>query len=432
MIQNISIEKLHPHPDNPRKDLGDLSELVESIKANGVLQNLTVVELDKYEAGYYRIVIGHRRFEAAKQAGLTELPCAISTMDYKTQVGTMLLENMQRADLSIYEQAQGFQMMLNLGDTVNDIAEQTGFSSTTVRRRVKLLELDPEKFKASAERNVTLMDYAELEKIEDIALRNKVLDSIGTQNFKYELQKAVDKEKSDKNMAIYVEKLNTFATQTENSSGMRYITSYYLSRNDEVKTPEDAGTVKYYYVISNYGYITLYAEAIETQEDTAAKEKRELQKARYNALDEITKRAFDLRNEFVKSISNAKAKKNILTIIEYAIRDMLESYNSRDVEDLAEMLGIPIEEDDEREDEFGFEDIAEGLRQQPERYLLIATYCGLDSKSDRYYNWDCSYLESEDLDRTYAFLESLGYEISDEEQALRDGTHELFKREEGE
>lgn len=444
MIQNISIKKLHPHPDNPRKDLGDLSELAESIKANGIFQNLTVVpwfskitgvgcdDPKQQEEMGYTVVIGHRRLAAAKLAGLTEVPCAISDMKLREQVATMLLENMQRADLSIYEQAQGFQMMLNLGDTVNDIAEQTGFSSTTVRRRVKLLELDPEKFKASAERNVTLMDYAELEKIEDIALRNKVLDSIGTQNFKYELQKAVDKEKSDKNMAIYVEKLNTFATQTENSSGMRYITSYYLSRNDEVKTPEDAGTVKYYYVISNYGYITLYAEAIETQEDTAAKEKRELQKARYNALDEITKRAFDLRNEFVKSLSNAKAKKNILTIIEYAIRDMLESYNSRDVEDLAEMLGIPIEEDDEREDEFGFEDIVEGLHQQPERYLLIATYCGLDSKSDRYYNWDCSHSESEDLDRTYAFLEALGYEISDEEQALRDGTHELFKREEGE
>jgi ParB family chromosome partitioning protein len=47
MIQNISIDKLHPHPDNPRKDLGDLSELAESIKAQGILQNLTVVGQNK-------------------------------------------------------------------------------------------------------------------------------------------------------------------------------------------------------------------------------------------------------------------------------------------------------------------------------------------------------------------------------------------------
>ena len=195
------------------------------------------MELDKYEKGYYRIVIGHRRFEAAKLAGLTELPCVVSTMDYKTQVATMLLENMQRSDLTVYEQAQGFQMMLDLGESLANISEKTGFSETTVRRRVKLLELDPEKFKASAERNVTLMDYAELEKIEDITLRNKVLDSIGTPNFKYELQKAIDKEKADKNMAKYIEQLSTFATQIDNSSGMRWVTSYYLSRDDEVEIP---------------------------------------------------------------------------------------------------------------------------------------------------------------------------------------------------
>lgn len=183
MIQNISIDRLHPHPDNPRKDLGDLSELIESIKVQGVLQNLTVVGLEKYEKGYYRIVIGHRRFEAAKQAGLTELPCIISTMDYKTQLSTMLLENMQRSDLTIYEQAQGFQMLLNFGESVSDIAEKTGFSQTTVRRRVKLLELDQEKLKKSAERGATLMDYIELEKIEDIELRNSVLEKIGTPDF---------------------------------------------------------------------------------------------------------------------------------------------------------------------------------------------------------------------------------------------------------
>ena len=173
-IQNIDIKKLWPHPDNPRKDLGDLSELAESIKVNGILQNLTVVpwfskftgvgcdDLKKQEEMGYTVVIGHRRLAAAKLAGLTEIPCVISDMKLRDQVATMLLENMQRADLTIYEQAQGFQMMLDLGDTVKDIAEQTGFSSATVKRRVKLLELDPEKFKGSAERNVTLMDYAEL------------------------------------------------------------------------------------------------------------------------------------------------------------------------------------------------------------------------------------------------------------------------------
>lgn len=146
-IKYIPVSKLWRHPDNPRKDLGDVTELAESIKVNGVLQNLTVVPLigeitKKWDGESYRVIIGHRRLAAAKLAGLEELPCVVVEMSEREQLSTMLTENMQRSDLTVYEQAQGFQMMLDMGDTVEDIAEKSGFSATTVRRRVKLLELD--------------------------------------------------------------------------------------------------------------------------------------------------------------------------------------------------------------------------------------------------------------------------------------------------
>ena len=146
-IKNIPVRKLWAHPDNPRKDVGDVTELAESIKVNGVLQNLTVVPLignisKTWDGESYRVIIGHRRLAAAKLAGLEELPCAVVEMTEREQLSTMLTENMQRSDLTVYEQAQGFQMMLDMGDTVKDIAENYGFSTTTVRRRVKLLELD--------------------------------------------------------------------------------------------------------------------------------------------------------------------------------------------------------------------------------------------------------------------------------------------------
>ena len=115
-ITMIPIEQLLHHPENPRKDLGDLTELAESIKVNGIMQNLTVVPVDD---GIYNVVIGNRRMEAAKLAGLAEVPCVISEMDYKTQISTMLMENMQRQDLTVYEQAQGFQMMMDLGYTAS-------------------------------------------------------------------------------------------------------------------------------------------------------------------------------------------------------------------------------------------------------------------------------------------------------------------------
>ena len=89
-IVMIPIGMLEHHPENPRKDLGDLTELAASIKANGIMQNLTVVpgRTEKIEDGtqekqFYLVVIGNRRLEAAKMAGLEALPCVISNMGYK-------------------------------------------------------------------------------------------------------------------------------------------------------------------------------------------------------------------------------------------------------------------------------------------------------------------------------------------------------------
>lgn len=195
-IKYIPVSKLWGHPDNPRKDLGDVTELAESIKVNGVLQNLTVVPLigeitKKWDGESYRVIIGHRRLAAAKLAGLEELPCVVVEMSEREQLSTMLTENMQRSDLTVYEQAQGFQMMLDMGDTVEDIAEKSGFSVTTVRRRVKLLELDKDKFKKSEERGVSLFEYMELEKLKSPERKNEMLDYIGTENFKYKLKQAM-------------------------------------------------------------------------------------------------------------------------------------------------------------------------------------------------------------------------------------------------
>lgn len=92
----IPVEDLYPHPDNPRKDLGDLTELSDSIRANGVLQNLTVVP--RAEGGY-TVVIGHRRLAASKLAGLKELPCIIMELDLRSQVQTMLMENMMYSEV---------------------------------------------------------------------------------------------------------------------------------------------------------------------------------------------------------------------------------------------------------------------------------------------------------------------------------------------
>ncbi len=169
-ITNINAKLIHQHPDNPRKDLGDLTELSESIKKKGIMQNLTVIpgHWDENRAHHdegYTLIIGHRRFAAGKMAGVTMYPCRIvEDMSYKDQVGTMLEENMQRIDLTPLEQAEGFQMMLDLGDTEEQIAEKTGFSRTTVHRRLEIAKLDRDLVKEKTDENgayqLTLKDLA--------------------------------------------------------------------------------------------------------------------------------------------------------------------------------------------------------------------------------------------------------------------------------
>ena len=123
----IPISQLKPNPDNPRKDLGDLTELTESIKKNGVMQNLTVMpDTD----GKYLMLIGHRRMAAAQAAGLDELECRIvDEMSRNEQISIMLTENIQRNDLTVLEQAESFQLMLDLGDNVETIAEKVRVQS---------------------------------------------------------------------------------------------------------------------------------------------------------------------------------------------------------------------------------------------------------------------------------------------------------------
>ncbi|SHF14991.1 chromosome partitioning protein, ParB family [Tissierella praeacuta DSM 18095] len=433
MIKLININKIYHHPDNPRKDLGDLTELAESIRQSGILQNLTVVPWDSNMPEYgeeeerYYAVIGNRRLAAAKLAGLEEVPCTISKMDRKTQLATMLLENMQRVDLTIYEQAQGFQMMLDLGESVTNISEKTGFSESTVRRRMKLLELDQDKLKESASRGATLMDYAELEKIEDIELRNKVLEKVGTDDFNWSLRNAIDREKRAKAFAEIIEKLEEFAEKTESSNNLRRVQYFNGYGDDEVVKPEDADEVKYFYEVSQ-SYITLYKESVDAEKDSDREEKERIKRAKRDArrveLGEISKRAYELRKEFVKGISNTKARKNMDKIIEVAIYAIVERSCNLSYKEVSELLNIDINNKDNEELEW--KDIANHIWKQPELNLLLIVHDTIDYRNSTYFDYFCRHTPNNDLDYIYDFLQKLGYKMSEEEKQLQDGTHELF------
>lgn len=204
-LLNIPINQLHPHPNNPRKSIGDVEELAKSIKVNGLMQNLTVVPADSSKPitpkSDFIVLIGHRRLAASKIAGLTELPCKIvEGLSDREQLSTMLEENMQRSDLTIYEQAEGFQMMLELGETMDTIKEKTGFSETTIRHRLNIAKLDRKKLQeAESSFQISIKDLTLLEGIGDIKTRNKVLSECRDhRDFEWKVRNAVQEEKRDK------------------------------------------------------------------------------------------------------------------------------------------------------------------------------------------------------------------------------------------
>lgn len=208
VITYIEAGHIRPHPENPRKDLGDLTELVESIKKNGILQNLTVIPVEN-EPGEYMTLIGHRRYAAGTEAGVTEFPCQIAEgLTPREQVAIMLEENMQRSDLTILEQANGFQMMLDLGETEDSIAEKTGFSKTTVRHRLNIAKLNQEVLQEKEKDEcfqLSLKDLYELEKIPDVKTRDKILkESTSSNNLAQKAKSVADEIKRKEREKAYI------------------------------------------------------------------------------------------------------------------------------------------------------------------------------------------------------------------------------------
>lgn len=433
-LQMIAVDKLHPHPQNPRKVIGDVTELAESIKANGILQNLTVVpNNDNWDdKSDFTVIIGHRRLAAAKQAGLTELPCAVVEMSEKEQLSTMLTENMQRSDLTVYEEAKGCQLLLDLGDTVAEIAEKTGFSESKIRRRVKLCELDEEAFKESQIRQPTLADYDRLNQIKDIETRNKLLESIGTNNFDNLLYSAVKKQETEEEKEK-IEKLclehGMIKVQgfTEIPNDYDYMGIFALK--DLIGKDFADGRKRYFYFA--YGSnIYIYAEVFEKQEKNDPEEKkRKLEEQRWDELveqaAEIDERCEALRRGFMLETNfNDSNKKQEL--VKFIVAQVAAGFGNKRYY-FKEIIEHDFE-DDENIDSYINEHWNDSGR------LLMATAYALCQTGYERFSFICvgyssktiSRRNNPDLNRFYSLLCKLGYVMSDEEIQIRDGTHPIF------
>lgn len=428
-IKMINLELLEAHPDNPRKEIGDIEELTESIKAHGIFQNLTVVPIEGTDR--YRVIIGHRRMTAARAAGLTEVPCAVVEMDYKTQVATMLLENIQRTDLTAYEQAQGFQMMIDLGDTVDGISEKTGFSKTTVKKRLKMAELDGDVLKKYGAQ-ISLSDLDLLGKVDDINTRNEILlNYFGTGNFKWKIESAVNEQNFNKGLEKIKPKLDAL--------GIKQKTSYDY-RDEEVCTinldnPVFPDNLKNYTDLvwykdyrNNIQIKAVYKQS-ETEKKDEKKEKEEAarRKKRENALKELARRCFESRKAFI--FDKAKTiKADELSEVVAALLAAPE-YGDRNKYVVGQYLGF---KKDHYTTSNEIKTVSE-KRNKCEAALIMAYACSGDNEKNYAhtpggkYNSDPESYPFRNLIYLEKVLEKLGYQAPDEEKQYVDGTHEFYK-----
>lgn len=185
-IKLINTSLIDPHPDNPRKNIGDVTDLAASIKTNGLLTPLSVVP----NGERYRVIAGHRRLAACKQAGIGAVPCFVLQLGPLQQLEAMVTENCQREQLTVLEEADAIQGMLDLGATTASVAHRLGRSGDYVRDRAKAASIKTE-VRASRDDfgQISIGQLVAIARYDGQPDRQKELaQAAGTSNFDYILR----------------------------------------------------------------------------------------------------------------------------------------------------------------------------------------------------------------------------------------------------
>lgn len=433
-IVMIPISRLEHHPKNPRKSLGDLTELTESIKAKGIFQNLTVVPVPGADEEKYYVVIGNRRLGASKGV-LAELPCIISDISEEDQIATMLLENMQRSDLTVFEQSEGFkQLRFEFGKSIEEISEKTGFSESTVRRRLKLAELDKEKLKEVCEdRQITIDDALKVCEIKDESARNAVLETIGTKNFDSKLYCEMEAQKRKDKILALVEEIKKFApTELETrpdyaDETWRHFKSYYTYENDVIEKPDFDANFAYFVGSS---WVSVYADNIPDEEEEEDAEEKQKEEQRSAAIKEctaecnmLTDMAYNRRTQFVKNLKIDKPM--LISVNKWALKNA-DGYSANTLKKIKNYsMGL--------EDNASASAVLKEYETDPYKLAFLIMFARYgDGKDERYITRDLTgkpeYRDNKTLDTVYELLSDFGYEMSDDEEQLINGTHEIFEK----
>lgn len=430
-IYEVDAGRIVPHPDNPRKELGDLSELTASVRANGIMQDITVMPgnclTDPPEeqeatagdvgAGMFVMLMGHRRLAAFKEAfpGGGKVCRIVYGLSRAEQVGMMMEENMHREDLTVPEQIESFQLMLDLGETVASVAKKTGFSETTVRRRIANADAVDGIRSCGFQLTVGDMDaLAGLPEKEKMDILKRAGDS---RQLKAMVEQKEREIKREADIETIISKLKAAGALEYDGDGwyrLEAVESIQIDRSEEFE-PDFDGECYFKRPDRWDWWIYVKKEPEEKPEDNTENEARARREEAKRRLDGLNDIIADKMEAFIAGILAEKYRSEN-TDVENLRRKIFGNSTYLDAEDVVALYG---------EDE---EDALEQLAKSGERELLIANaWIFLE---EQFVSWDGS------LDRDAAenvkwicgILEEYGFPPLDEEerQAL-DGTHPAYE-----
>lgn len=251
-IHMIPVGLIRPNPSQPRKSFDDdaILRLSESIRQYGILQPLSVrascslpddklisgeIQLVGENQSYYEIIAGERRFRAAKLAGMTEVPCIILTVDSKKSAELAIIENIQREDLNIFEQASAIASLIDIYKlTQEQIAGMLSVSQSYIANKLRILKLTSAERKLILESGLTERHARAILRIGDVNARIQALKMIITH------------EMNVSRTETYIEQLLVGDQNSQPASGKRKlilkdIRIFYNTIDRAIDTMERAG-----------------------------------------------------------------------------------------------------------------------------------------------------------------------------------------------
>lgn len=182
-VVEIPLEKIVPNPSQPRKIFKqtELDNLSKSIKESGLLQPLTVRRISMQQ---YELIAGERRLRACRIAGLNTVSCIIHDCDERQSAIYAMLENLQRQDLQLFEEAEGIaRLIAQWNVTQEEAALRLGKSQSAIANKLRLLKLNTQERVIITQAGLTERHARALLRIPNELMRAKVLDTIVANRF---------------------------------------------------------------------------------------------------------------------------------------------------------------------------------------------------------------------------------------------------------